>query len=133
MTKIPFSLDFHTAVTAAVSEYFDEHPSYIIHPDQPLLQNFQTSKAFVEYRIGVDFFMSLSQVKVDMSPKHKEPMVIYQHPRPSQPVDPRHTPWTSYISKSNKLFWPESDRPSGFEKKLKAFFGLAKFPTYAFD
>ncbi len=137
----PFSLVFPETANAMVTDDFDEDPRFICHRNQPLPPSFQSSyhgfshryEAFVEYRVGVDVVMPQLHVDVNKPTKYLEPVVNYERPRVSQPADPRPSDWRGFISVRNELLLPESDRPSGFKQKTKAWFGAGHFPTYAFD
>ncbi|KAI1274950.1 hypothetical protein F5Y07DRAFT_188406 [Xylaria sp. FL0933] len=137
----PFTLYFPETANAVAVDDFREDPRFICHPNQPLPPSFQSDyrgfanryEAFVEYRVGVDAVMPQLQVDVQTAGKYEEPVVHYERPRPSQPVNSRPTDWSGYVSVRNELLLPEADRPSGFKQKTKALFGAGHFPTYAFD
>lgn len=137
----PFSLTFPEVTDATVMDEFHEDARFMCHQNQPLPPSFQNSyhgfahryEAFVEYRVGVDVFMPQLPVDVNKPTKYQEPVVHYERPRVSQPVRGRPRDWRGYVSVSNELLLPESDRPTGFRQKTKAFLGAGSFPTYAFD
>ncbi|KAI1432316.1 hypothetical protein GGR50DRAFT_617222 [Xylaria sp. CBS 124048] len=140
----PFSLIFpETADGTLVDalDFTDEDSNFICRRDQPLPPSFQSNhtsynhkfEAFVEYRVGVDVVISQLPVGVSKPDKFLEPVVHYERPRASRPVSRSPYDWRGYISINNELLLPESERPSGFRQKTKAFFGTTHFPTYAFD
>ncbi|KAJ2988964.1 hypothetical protein NUW58_g3707 [Xylaria curta] len=139
--NLPFSLRFPEVTDAIVGDDFEDDPRYIIHPSQPLPPSFNSSyhgfahryEAFVEYRIGVDVFMPQLQVGVSKPTEYGEPVVLYERPRFSHPVQGNPFEWRGFVSVKNELLLPEADRPSGFRQKTKAFLGAGNFPTYAFD
>lgn len=90
-------------------------------------------ECFVEYRIGVAVSMPGLKIDVQTPGKYDEPLVYYERPRLSQPINDRPTPWKNNMVVKNELLLPRADRPSGFRQKAKAAFSSDYYPTYAFD
>jgi hypothetical protein len=141
-TLIPFGLVFPEVTDAMGRDEFPADSRFINHSNEqplpPSFRNFSQGfghhyEAFIEYRIGVDLVMPQLQVDVDKPTKYLEPLVHYERPGASQLADGRPCQWRGFVSVRNELLLAESDRPSGFKQKAKAFIGAGHFPTYALD
>ncbi|KAI1172214.1 hypothetical protein F4777DRAFT_522634 [Nemania sp. FL0916] len=137
----PFSLTFPDIADVLMVDDFMEDSRFTCQKHQVLPPSFQSSgrslgqryEAFVEYSVAVNADMPQLQVDVRSPINYEAPVVQYERPRVPQRAKRRLYDWRGYVSLSNELLLPESDRPTGFKQKTKAFFGATQFPTYAFD
>lgn len=92
-------------------------------------------ECFTEYRVGTTASMRQIDVKISPSSGDDERMVYYEQPYIPTDIasDPKRNTARDIARIQNEFLLPESDRPSGFKQKAKAFFSSDYYPFYHFE